>query len=185
MKRAGRFIRKLCRPGRDEGEHRKISDSDSDAISNSTRFASLVVVMGHLKSGCDSLIVSTKHEPLPILKGLFPFLACSCPLVLFSEHIEPLASCFDYLKTSRLAIQLQLTETWNREIKVAPKVTHPQMTMSATGGYILTGIKVNQVEVMVEKKGKHVGKGIGAIKGRKRKKQKEEGDEEGRAAKKI
>lgn len=69
----------------------------------------------------------------------------------------------------QLAIQLQLTETWNREIKVAKNVTHPQMTMSATGGYILTGVKVNQVEVVVEKKGKYVGKGIGAIKGRKRK----------------
>ena len=71
--------------------------------------------------------------------------------------------------STQLAIQLQLTETWNREIKVAKNVTHPQMTMSAAGGYILTGVKVNQVEVVVEKKGKHVGKGIGAIKGRKRK----------------
>lgn len=58
--------------------------------------------MGHLRSLCDSLVISTKFEPLPILKGLLPFLAYSCPFVIFSEHIEPLAECFDYLKMEKV-----------------------------------------------------------------------------------
>ena len=77
VKRASRFIRKLCRPGRDD-------------------------VMSRLRSLCDSLVIATKFDPLPILKGLLPFLAYSCPFVVFSEHIEPLAECFDYLKTEKV-----------------------------------------------------------------------------------
>ncbi|GMH77814.1 hypothetical protein TrST_g13881 [Triparma strigata] len=141
FKRASRFIRKLCRPSRDE-------------------------TLEYLNKKSDSLIISTKFDPLPILLALLPFLAPSCPFVVFSEHIEPLAECFEKLKSDRLAIQLQLTETWNREIKVMQNITHPQMTMSATGGYILTGCKVSDQCVEVEKKGKLVGKGFGAMRAR-------------------
>ena len=139
LKRSSRFIRKLCRP-------------------------SLLETLSWLESKSDSLIIATPFHPLPILLALFPHLAPSCPFVVFCEHIEPLAECFQALKKGGLAIKLQLSETWMREYQVMHNCTHPQMTMSATGGFILTGTKVSEHEVQVEKKGKFVGMGVGALK---------------------
>lgn len=37
---------------------------------------------------------------------------------------------------------LQIQESWRREIQVLPMRTHPTMTTSGTGGYLLSGIRV-------------------------------------------
>ncbi|GMI19890.1 hypothetical protein TeGR_g10725 [Tetraparma gracilis] len=137
VKRASRFIRKLARPSRDE-------------------------TIAHLNKLSDSLIITSKYEPLPVLKKLLPYLASSCPFVIFSEHVEPLALCYDWLKQEKLAVALKLTDTWRREYQMLAGRTHPEMTMSAHGGYILTGIKVEQGLIKVEKKGKLVGLGMNA-----------------------
>jgi tRNA (adenine58-N1)-methyltransferase non-catalytic subunit len=39
-------------------------------------------------------------------------------------------------------VMMRISETWMREYQVLPLRTHPQMKTSATGGYILNGIKV-------------------------------------------
>lgn len=46
------------------------------------------------------------------------------------------------LQASKEAVMCQLTESWFREYQVLPSRTHPTMSMSGTGGYILSGIKV-------------------------------------------
>lgn len=46
------------------------------------------------------------------------------------------------VQVSKGAVALQLQESWLREQQVLPGRTHPHMTMSTTGGYILSGIKV-------------------------------------------
>lgn len=90
----------------------------------------------------DSLILATKYDPTTTLLGMFPFLAPSCPFIVLSEHMEPLVECFKTLKDQELAINLRLSDTWMREFQVLPSRTHPQMTMSQSGGFLLTGIKV-------------------------------------------
>lgn len=50
-----------------------------------------------------------------------------------------------HLRTEAAAVQLQLSETWMREYQVLPQRTHPLMTMSGTGGYLLTGYKVRSI----------------------------------------
>ena len=45
-------------------------------------------------------------------------------------------------QTRRQAVALALQESFWREWQVLPARTHPAMSMSATGGYLLSGIQV-------------------------------------------
>jgi tRNA (adenine-N(1)-)-methyltransferase non-catalytic subunit len=91
---------------------------------------------------CDSLIIAARYDPTETLLGLLPYLAPSCPFVVYSEFIEPLAECFREVQKQDLAINLRLSDTWTREYQVLPGRTHPNMNMSQSGGFILTGTKL-------------------------------------------
>jgi tRNA (adenine-N(1)-)-methyltransferase non-catalytic subunit len=119
QKRCGRFARKLTRPTPDENA-------------------------ASLKSGkkCDSLILACTYDPLATLLKLLPYLETSCPFVVFCEYMEPLFECFQELQNQKLAINLRLSDTWLREYQVLPNRTHPNMSMSQNGGFILTGVKL-------------------------------------------
>jgi tRNA (adenine-N(1)-)-methyltransferase non-catalytic subunit len=119
LKRQARFCRKLCRPSPLEAaEYLKAKQSDS-------------------------LILVTKYDPTETLLALLPFLAPSCPFVVFCEFMEPLTECFRELQRQDLAINLRLSDTWTREFQILPGRTHPSMNMSQHGGFILTGIKIH------------------------------------------
>jgi tRNA (adenine-N(1)-)-methyltransferase non-catalytic subunit len=53
-----------------------------------------------------------------------------------------LAECHVALKQSGGFVQLKLTENWLREYQVLPGRTHPFVTMSSNGGFLLSGVKV-------------------------------------------
>eukprot|EP00581_Thalassiosira_minuscula_P015158 CAMPEP_0183713682 /NCGR_PEP_ID=MMETSP0737-20130205/8454_1 /TAXON_ID=385413 /ORGANISM="Thalassiosira miniscula, Strain CCMP1093" /LENGTH=642 /DNA_ID=CAMNT_0025942501 /DNA_START=91 /DNA_END=2019 /DNA_ORIENTATION=+ len=134
---------------------------------------------------CDSLIIATKYDPTATLLWLLPYLAPSCPFVVYHEFLEPLLDTFRTLQTyyatdkntdngnndntgtgdentdtttnssnhnkstpppmmlrRNIAINLRLTDTWFREYQVLDGRTHPNMTMSQNGGYILLGTKL-------------------------------------------
>lgn len=76
------------------------------------------------------------------LMELLPFLAPSSPFVVYCEYIEPLTECFMNLQKKKLAINLHLSDTWMREYQVLPGRTHPSMSMTQSGGFILTGTKL-------------------------------------------
>mmetsp|Transcript_11353 Transcript_11353/g.17029 ORF Transcript_11353/g.17029 Transcript_11353/m.17029 type:complete len:532 (-) Transcript_11353:218-1813(-) len=99
-----------------------------------------------LHSQSDSLIIVSKYDPLPTLRKLLPFLASSCPFVVFGEHMEPLAECLHALKRENLAINLRLSDTWMREYQMLAGRSHPDMTMSQSGGFILTGMKLDPIQ---------------------------------------
>ena len=46
------------------------------------------------------------------------------------------------LQKKKLAINLHLSDTWMREYQVLPGRTHPSMSMTQSGGFILTGTKL-------------------------------------------
>jgi hypothetical protein len=70
--------------------------------------------------------------------------------VVYCEFIEPLTRCFVELQRGSIVINLRLSETWAREYQVLPGRTHPNMSMSQSGGFILTGIKLDPVTGMNE-----------------------------------
>ena len=53
--------------------------------------------------------------------------------------------CYLYLQANGLALRLVLSDTWMREFQTLPGRVRPDMYMSTTGGYILSGIYVGQV----------------------------------------
>ncbi|KDO24610.1 hypothetical protein SPRG_10142 [Saprolegnia parasitica CBS 223.65] len=95
-----------------------------------------------LRSPSDSLIIASHYDPLSMLQALLPLLGLSKPFVVYSEYLEPLTTAFDALQRMDSIVNLQLNDTWTREYQVLPGRTHPEMTMSAGSGYILSGIKV-------------------------------------------
>lgn len=137
-KRASRFLRKLTRP----------------SVTETNQW---------LTEKNDSLIIACKLNPLTVLLQLLPYLKEGCPFVVYAEHIQSLVVTFKHLQDNDLAVKLQLSETWLREIQVLENRTHPTMNMSSTGGFLLTGIKISKRMVEVEQKGRFIGKGMAAF----------------------
>ena len=97
----------------------------------------------YLKSkNLDALIIATKFHPLAILLELIEFIKPSSPIVVYCQYKEPLMECYRYLRDASLAINVNLTETWLRELQVLPNRTHPGITMSARSGYLLRALKI-------------------------------------------
>ena len=164
-KRAGRFARKLTRH----------TATEAAQWLNSRQ--------------SDSLIIAAKYDPTETLLKMLKFLAPSCPFVVYSEFIEPLADCFRVIQQKNLAINLRLSNTWTREYQVLPGRTHPNMSMSQSGGFILTGVKLDpsfgHIE-LDEAVMKEVRAEIGGRRGKKPKSKRIEastGTDEGRSAK--
>ncbi|CAM9732012.1 unnamed protein product [Chrysoparadoxa australica] len=95
-----------------------------------------------LREQCDSLIIATLDDPLDALTHLIPHLAVGRPFVVYSEFIQPLLPCFEFVKDEGLAVRVRLMDAFYREHQMVPGRTHPKMDMSSLGGFILTGFKV-------------------------------------------
>lgn len=93
----------------------------------------------------DSLVIAANYDPEEVLMALLPYLGRSKPFVVYSEFLEPLTRTFATLQKMEAMIDLQLNETWTRENQVLPGRTHPEMTMSACSGYLLSGIKILEI----------------------------------------
>jgi tRNA (adenine-N(1)-)-methyltransferase non-catalytic subunit len=86
----------------------------------------------------DALIVAT-FEPGPIVADLQRHLGMSGSVVLYSSCAQLQYRAFPIVK--RFAIDVRIFDSWYREYQVLPGRTHPTVTMSSTGGFILVGIK--------------------------------------------
>lgn len=97
----------------------------------------------HLQpSSLDSVILVVQNDhPLPIIKLSYKFLMPSSQFVVYSDTVEPLIECYQYLKTNSLAVSLNITESWLRKYQVLPDRTRPEMNTSGFGGYLLSGTK--------------------------------------------
>ncbi len=62
--------------------------------------------------------------------------------MIYSEHVEPLTRVFIWLRVSKAAVNLRLTEVWQREFQVFTSCSHPAMTTSGNAGYILSAMKI-------------------------------------------
>ncbi|KAL3786647.1 hypothetical protein HJC23_006843 [Cyclotella cryptica] len=178
-KRCSRFARKLTRLSmlelrefvasckeRDENGNSVDSAVDTTMENDSTTNSIPRGIKPNGNSGttnpirqCDSIIIATKYDPTITILRLLPYLAPSCPFVIFHEFLEPLLETFRTLQNygtqgdnsdpsmpmmcrRNIAINLRLTDTWFREYQVLEGRTHPNMTMSQNGGYLLMGTKL-------------------------------------------
>ncbi|KAJ2867224.1 tRNA (adenine(58)-N(1))-methyltransferase non-catalytic subunit trm6 [Coemansia erecta] len=88
----------------------------------------------------DALVISTNYNPLSVIKRLVPRLGGSRMLVVYDQSKEALLESFTWLRESHAFLNVQLTESWLREYQVLPKRTHPLMSMSGSGGFLLSAI---------------------------------------------
>ena len=121
LKRAARFARKLTRKTPLEARNQVLSRQS------------------------DCVVVAVRYDATETLLSLLPHLAPSCPFVVYCEFIEPLTKCFLELQRNNLAVNLRLSDTWAREYQILPGRTHPNMTMRQSGGFLLTGTKLDPV----------------------------------------
>lgn len=108
----------------------------------------LKLIRSQLREGFDSLIIASKFYPLPVLKEVISLLLPSSPFVIYFEFVEPLVECYLYLQENYLALRLILSDTWSREFQTLPNRVHPQMFMSTSSGYLLSGIYIGVVPVV-------------------------------------
>ena len=93
--------------------------------------------------GFTSLIVAHRGDQLSsavlhLLRRLVP----GSPFVVYHQSMQPLADCLHICHQERLAVRLQLLDSWTRAYQVAPDRTHPEMSTYPPTGFVLGGIKV-------------------------------------------
>ncbi len=108
----------------------------------------VALVRHQLRLGVNSLVIACKYNILPILKKSLEMLLPSSPFVIYCEFMEPLVECYLYLVNNNLAIRVATSDTWTREFQTLPGRVHPQMYMSTSSGYILSGIYVGRQRVV-------------------------------------
>ncbi|KAK6641391.1 hypothetical protein RUM44_013102 [Polyplax serrata] len=91
----------------------------------------------------DSLIIVGKEHPSNIFKKLIKYLEISRPFVVYYPLREPLVDMYVELKLRHDIIGLRLTESWLRDYQVLPDRTHPNIRISGSGGYLLSGLYVD------------------------------------------
>lgn len=130
----------------------KNSDSDADQKMKSTKSGRVLlpepekdVLHRWIAEGSDSLVVISHFDPKDVVSKMIQFLVPGGSLVVYSPIIEPLSLLSQLLKDSGLALNVQISENWYREYQVLSGRTHPMMSMSGSGGYLLSAIKNHPV----------------------------------------
>jgi len=127
----------------EENESHKMNFNRVAYVSKEQRLKESQVALNHFRSKqIDSLIIASKFHPKAPLLALLKFLPPSGSFVVYFPHKEPLMECYVLLRELNLAANIELTESWFRNIQVLPNRTHPENVMSGSGGFILRGMKV-------------------------------------------
>ncbi|PAV91453.1 hypothetical protein WR25_01747 [Diploscapter pachys] len=103
-----------------------------------------------MKEGVDSLVFATRTvHPQSLLEKLYPHLKMSGTISIFSPQLNPLLEAYDWLRQNHTVVQMQLSDQMCRNMQVLPDRTHPLMSQSIGGGFILSGIKVDNTKPTV------------------------------------
>ncbi|CAE6447289.1 unnamed protein product [Rhizoctonia solani] len=90
----------------------------------------------------DGLVVASQFEPFSLVEKLYPYVAGSGCIAVYSPYIQPLIEAQSRMRPMPKYLAPAVQETWHREYQVLPGRTHPHMNMPGPTGYILTAIKV-------------------------------------------
>ncbi|KAI9512878.1 Gcd10p-domain-containing protein [Russula earlei] len=90
----------------------------------------------------EGLFIASVYDPLSILGRLFPYLGGSASMVVYSPHLQVVSDLQATLRTDPQYLAPNISESWLRRYQVLPGRTHPLMTTSGGGGYLLHAIKI-------------------------------------------
>jgi tRNA (adenine58-N1)-methyltransferase non-catalytic subunit len=109
--------------------------------------------------GYASLVIASEYDPWSIVETLFPYLAGSASIVVHSPYaqvrrvgfeafteltrmLKVLADLQSKMRLNAGFLGPSLTEAWLRRYQVLPGRTHPMMSTSGSGGFLLHVVKV-------------------------------------------
>ncbi|XP_035430800.2 tRNA (adenine(58)-N(1))-methyltransferase non-catalytic subunit TRM6 [Spodoptera frugiperda] len=92
-----------------------------------------------LQNKMDSLVIACKEDPQNIFNELVSFVKPGRPFVIYYNVAEPLQQLYMQLKMQSNVAALKLTCNWMRNYQVLPDRTHPEVTMNASSGFLLSG----------------------------------------------
>ncbi|TFJ84687.1 hypothetical protein NSK_004151 [Nannochloropsis salina CCMP1776] len=151
-KASGKFVLHTTREGEGQGEEKAAGQEDFDRAKwlkylEKKRRRLCVLAEGRklLIEGADCLVVASRHDPSVVVPRLLAFLEDGAAFAVYHEYLEPLVALYASLMEAGM-LRLQMLSTWWREYQILPGRSHPHMSMSSDGGYLLTGIKVSQGE---------------------------------------
>jgi tRNA (adenine58-N1)-methyltransferase non-catalytic subunit len=90
----------------------------------------------------DGLIISSEYDSFSIIQRLLPYLAGSATVVVHNPVLQPLMETFARMRVMPDFVRTMVTEPWMRKYQVLPGRMHPEMSTSATGGYLLQSLRV-------------------------------------------
>ncbi|KAN0125033.1 Gcd10p family domain containing protein [Russula decolorans] len=112
-------------------------------LKRKTASDALFTVREELFSGeFEGLFLASVYEPLSILGRLFPYLGGSASVVVYSPHLQVVSDLQTTLRADPRYLAPTVSESWLRKYQVLPGRTHPLMTTSGGGGYLLHAIKI-------------------------------------------
>lgn len=130
-----------------EENKQKIKERDE---SKRVFYSNVLTLMNN--NSFDTVLICVESDPIPIAELLLEFLSPSKRFIIYSHFIENLTKIYGALHNGGCFINLELYESFYRNIQVLPQRTHPEMLMDNRSGYILTGIKVIPNETMTKRK---------------------------------
>ena len=65
-----------------------------------------------------SLVIASKFRPLPVLEKLIDYMGPNRNFIVYSLVQEPLIECHTFLKRTKKAIHIELSDSWLREYQV-------------------------------------------------------------------
>ncbi|KAF9245843.1 Gcd10p-domain-containing protein [Melanogaster broomeanus] len=90
----------------------------------------------------DGLLVASEYDPFEIVEMLSPYLAGSASIVVQNVFLQPLTDLQAKMRLMPHYLAPSITESWLRRYQVLPGRTHPTMSTSGSGGFLLHAIKV-------------------------------------------
>ncbi|KAI9303515.1 Gcd10p family-domain-containing protein [Cunninghamella echinulata] len=90
----------------------------------------------------DGLIISSYYQIDTIIETFLPYVSGSRPVIAYSHAKESLLPAANFMRQSKDFIDADITESFLRQYQVLPGRTHPEMSMSAGGGYLLSALRV-------------------------------------------
>ncbi|KAH9932031.1 Gcd10p-domain-containing protein [Epithele typhae] len=90
----------------------------------------------------EALIISSQYDPYSIIEKLYPYLGGSASIVVQSPHVQIVSNLQNQLRDLPGYLGPTVTEGWLRRYQVLPGRTHPMMTGSGSGGFILQVFKI-------------------------------------------
>ncbi|BGP38423.1 tRNA (adenine(58)-N(1))-methyltransferase non-catalytic subunit trm6 [Rhodotorula kratochvilovae] len=96
----------------------------------------------YFAGGFDGVIIACEYEPYSIIERLLPRIAGSASIVVYSPHMPLLFNALLRLRQHPSILAPTIHEPFLREYQVLPGRAHPQMQGMASGGFVLSMLRV-------------------------------------------